>query len=343
MPDMQNGSRTVVVNDALSFSVPDGEIILDAALSQGIALPHQCRGANCGMCKARVREGSVDNGWSLGLAISGEELAEGYCLMCQARPTSGSVRLETVQPLPGGDGSPVMSFDARVLCNTSLTPRVKRVVLEVPAELDFAAGAGAYVELELPGLAPNRRYSLAAGPARSGHIELLVAKHPGGAASGYIHEMLRPGDVVPVSGPYGTCRLPEGEGPVLGLAGGTGLAPVLSIMEDALARGDASPMRLMLSVRDDSELMLLDRLSGLARSHANFSYALLVTEAPSRFCNRRQYAPSWLREEYPRLAGWRAVIGGSPGFVAACSDTCVSMAMAQEHISSDSFSPVAAA
>jgi len=336
-----NMSRTILVNEAIRFGVPEGEIILDAALSQGVVLPHQCRGASCGMCKARVTQGMVDNGWSLGLAISDQEIAEGFCLMCQARPLSAEVHLRTVQPIPGGEGSAVQSFEARVLCNTPLTPRVRRLVLQASEPLRFEAPAGAYVELALPGLSPHRRYSLATVPSSDGLIELLVARHPGGAASGHIHDLLQPGDSVGVTGPYGTCRLPEGEGPVLGLAGGTGLAPVLSIMEDALAHGDTSPMTLLFSVRDDAELMLMDRLAGLARAHPNFRYALLVTEARSRFCTKQQYAPSWLRENHGSLAGARAVIGGSPGFVAACSDTCIALGMASTAISADSFTPVA--
>jgi len=100
-------------------------------------------------------------------------------------------------------------------------------------------------------------------------------------------------------------------------------------------------MTLLFSVRDDAELMLMDRLAGLARAHPNFRYALLVTEARSRFCMKQQYAPSWLRENHGSLAGARAVIGGSPGFVAACSDTCIALGMESTAISADSFTPVA--
>eukprot|EP01034_Spumella_vulgaris_P014996 gene14996-19163_t len=81
-------AKEPVLNNGRRFNMPRSECILDAALSQGIALPHQCRGASCGMCKARVTQGTVDNGWSLGLAISDQEIAEGFCLMCQARPLS---------------------------------------------------------------------------------------------------------------------------------------------------------------------------------------------------------------------------------------------------------------
>ena len=320
--------------------MPGGEIILDAALSQGVALPHQCRGASCGTCKAKVLEGAVDHGWALGLAITDQEQSDGFCLMCQARPITDRLTLETVQPLPGSDAAPIVSFDAQVLTNEPITPRVRRLVLEVPREVSFRANAGSYLELALPGVFPNRRYSLSTVRAEQALIELLVARHPDGVASCYVHDILQPGDFVGVRGPFGTCHLPAGSGPVLGLAGGTGLAPVFSILEQALLLGDTSPMTLLLSVREDSELMLLDRLAGLSRAHENFRYVPLVTETASRFCTRRQYAPSWLREQFTDLSQYRAVVGGSPGFVLACSDACITQGMPRAAISADSFTAV---
>lgn len=332
-------SRSVIVNGKISFSVPDGEIILDAALSQGIPLPHQCRGASCGTCKARVLEGSVDNGWSFGLAISDEELKEGFCLLCQARPTTELVRVETVRPMEEMASSKVVAFDAQVVRNEAISPRVRHLVLRAPEASGFAAKAGSYVEVGIPGVVSNRKYSVATVP-REGLIELLVSRHPQGKASGYIHEALAEGDYVRVSGPFGTCCMPAGTGPVLGLAGGTGLAPVISIMEAALREGDKSAMRLMLSVREDEELIFVRRLARLKEEHLNFDFYLLVTDCPSQFCAKQQFAPSWLRDEYQTLDGWRAVIGGSPGFVHACTDVCRSLGMRADDISSDSFESV---
>ena len=78
----------------------------------------------------------------------------------------------------------------------------------------------------------------------------------------------------------------------------------------------------------------------LRRRHPAFTFHVLVTEAPSRFCAKRQYMPEWLREHYPSLVGHRAVIGGSPGFVQASADTCVALGMAADAIATDSFTPV---
>lgn len=330
-----------VLNNGRRFNMPRSECILDAALSQGIALPHQCRGASCGECKAQVVEGRVDHGWALGFAITDAEKEDGYCLTCQAKPLTPQLRIRTLRE-PAGAAPPVRQIHAQVVANTPLTPRVSRVVLSPSAGESLAYEAGDYAELVLPGVAPNRMYSFATPPRGDGLMEFFIARHPGGAASGYVRDQLRLGDHVELRGPFGTCRMPPGQGPVIAMAGGTGLAPVLAIIDQSLRSGGTQPHTLVLSVRDDEEVFALDRLQGLAGTYPHFSYHLLVTDAPSRFCVKQQFAPAWLRERYTDLSTTRAVIGGSPGFVQACSDACSALGMAPGAIATDSFTPLAA-
>jgi CDP-4-dehydro-6-deoxyglucose reductase len=329
-----------VENTGASFRMPRSECILDAALAQGIALPHQCRGASCGECKARVLEGRVDHGWSLGFAITDAEKDEGYCLACQAKPLTPRLRIRTVRD-PAGAAA-VRQITAKVVANTPLTPRVSRLVLAPTPGESLPHEAGDYAELVLPGIQPNRMYSFAAAPQPRGLLEFFIARHPHGLASGYVRDRLRLGDHVELRGPFGTCRMPPGAGPVIGLAGGTGLAPVLAIVEHSLRGGSPEPHTLVLSVRDDDEVFALDRLHALSLAYPNFSYHLLVTDAPSRFCPARMLLPQWLRERHASLAGSRAVIGGSPGFVQACTEACLALGMQQQGIATDSFTPLAA-
>lgn len=328
-----------VQNNGATFEVPPGESILDAALAKGIRLPHQCRGASCGECKAQVLEGKVDHGWALGFAITEAEKAEGYCLTCQARPLTPALTIRTLRQPDGGN--PVRQLDVMVVANTPLTPRVSRLVLAPESGDRLAHAAGDFVELVLPGVTPNRMYSFASAPRDDGLIELYVARHPHGSASGYVRDRLRTGDHVALRGPFGSCRMPEGRGPVYGLAGGTGLAPVLAILEHSLQCGATHPHTLVLSVREDAEVFALDRLAGLAARHPQFAYEILVTDAPSRFCARRRLAPEWVAEARSSMEGARAVIGGSPGFVQACVQACVARGMAPEAIATDSFTPTA--
>ncbi|VVE20755.1 2Fe-2S iron-sulfur cluster-binding protein [Pandoraea terrigena] len=334
--------EVTVLNTGAKFSVNQADIILDGALAQGIALPHQCRGASCGTCKVKVAQGAVDHGWSLGLAISDDEKAQGYCLLCQARALTPTLKIE----LPVGDDVDAQTptvFSSEVLSTVNLTPKVKRVVLAAPVDAGFTYPAGAYVEVAIPGVAPNRMYSLAAADENTGILELFVSRHPSGLASGFIHDELKVGDRIQVRGPFGTCRLPQGDGPVVGLAGGTGLAPVLAIFEDALARGVSDAMLLMLSVREVQEIFALDRLETLTRRYQHFRYQIVVTEEVSRYTAEPMLAPLWIQQTFSSMASHRAVISGSPGFVRACVQACMALGLAADRLSTDSFASSGAA
>ena len=115
----------------------------------------------------------------------------------------------------------------------------------------------------------------------------------------------------------------------------------ISNLEHGKVNPAHSTVLRLLSVREDEEVFALDRLQSLAGSHPQFSYHVLVTDAPTRFCAKQQFAPAWLKERFTDLRNARAVIGGSPGFVQACSDACTALGMAQGAIATDSFTPLA--
>lgn len=333
-----NQCEILVQNAGVRFVISKDDSILDGALAQGVKLPHQCRGASCGECKSRVIRGEVNHGWALGFAITDEEKDQGFCLMCQARPVSDHLELVTVKPMPSATQGP-KSIQVEVVALTRLTPRVSRLVLSQAAGDSFRYEAGDYAELVLPGIQPNRMYSFAGPPRSDGLLEFFVALHPSGKASQYVTNELLVGDLIQVCGPFGSCRMPEGEGPVVGLAGGTGLAPVLAIFEESLSKGSKDAHHLLLSVREDKELFALDRLRGLVNRHDNFGFDVLVTDEPSRFCVAKEYAPQWLKRKYRSLADSRAVIGGSPGFVEACVGACAALGMPAGKMATDSFNP----
>lgn len=327
--------EVLVRNNGVRFMVKNGDCILDAALEQGVPLPHQCRGASCGECKSRVHVGSVDHGWSLGFAITEEEKAEGFCLACQAKPLTDFVEIETVRPMRRA--AAVVETAATVLAAVPVSARVVRLTLA--PEKDVKYEAGSYAEVVIPGVKPNRVYSFTAPPGPDRLLEFFVALHPGGKASEYIHKTLKTGDRVALKAPFGSCRMPTGSGPVLGLAGGTGLAPVLAIFEDSLEAGSLDKHVLAFSVREDAEIFALDRLESLARRFPQFSYELVVTDAPSRHSEVQQFVAQWMQEKFKTLTGYRAVIGGSPGFVKACSEKCRELGMNEADMATDSFNP----
>ncbi len=344
------GCRVTVVNTGQSFDCPAGELILDAGLAAGLGLPHNCRGGACGTCKSTVLEGEVDHGWVMSFAISEDEKAAGKCLICQSKPLTPTLVIRTDGAMSATEAAPPAPIEAvaTVLAAEPLTPSVRRLVLALAPDVRFHYRAGMHVELRTPGAARPRTYSIASAPddqglPPDGLLEFFVTRHEGGQASGWLHAPERLGGPVQIHGPYGTFRLPATvSGPVLCLAGGSGLAPILAIVRRALASGFTDPLRLIFSIRDRSEVFALDALHALARRFSQFSYTVTLTRAgtvepPAGW--RRGRVPDWLADELPDLSAWHVLAAGPPGFVDAAVAKAKHLGALSERILTDSFTP----
>ncbi|MBL8837570.1 MAG: 2Fe-2S iron-sulfur cluster binding domain-containing protein [Alphaproteobacteria bacterium] len=343
---MADSAAVTILNTGESYLCPPDVALLDAGLAAGLHIPHSCRGGACGTCKARVVEGTVDHGWVMSFAITDEEKAEGYCLTCQSKPTSARVALRMVNDMVPRAAAPTVvpsEFEATVLAAHRVTPTVMRVVLAVPAGMRFAFNAGQNLEFVVPGLVQPRPYSIVEAPGADGtppvgQLSFYVTRHDRGHASGWLHDNLRTGDAIQVRGPYGEFHLPAGDGPLFGLAGGTGLSPVLSLMADALAAGFAGPARLMVSVRDRREIFAFDALSALARAYPNFGARFTLTReasVPAPWLSGR--ITDLLARDRPDLSGARVLIAGAPAFVDAVRSAAITCAAAPASIAVDSF------
>lgn len=333
-----------VANTGERYTCPPDTLLLDAALDAGLAMPHSCRGGACGTCKAQVLEGAVDHGWALSFAITDEEKAAGYCLCCQSKPASETVTLRMVNEMHAASGPAIVpaAFEAEVVASEAVSTSVRRLVIQPPAGMRFVFHAGQNLEFTVPELAAPRPYSIANAPmgdgtARDGMLEFFIARYDEGRASVWLHAR-QVGDRVAVKGPYGSFTLPEGEGPILACAGGTGLAPILSVVTAALEQGFAAPVRLLVSVRDRREVFAYDRLAALARRHSNLGVIWCLTrETPAEGPWRAGRIPAILAADQPDLSAARVLIAGAPAFVEAVSAAC--LARGASRIAVDSFLP----
>lgn len=339
--------RVTVANSGQTFNCPRAELILDAGLEAGIGLPHNCRGGACGTCKSQILEGEVDHGWVMTFAISDDEKAAGKCLICQSRPLTPTLVIRTDNAVAGAEEVPPAPLEARgqLLASEPLTPSIRRLVIALPAGIRFRYRAGMHVEVRTPGVAKPRTYSIATAPdddglPTDGLLEFFVTRHDQGQASGWLHRAAL-GAAIDLHGPYGTFGLPkDAAGPVLCLAGGSGLAPLLSIARRALAAGFGHPMTLILSVRDRTEAFALDALHALAHRHANFSYQVTLTRADEAAPGwRLGRIPDWLDKDSPDLAAWHVLAAGPPTFVDACVAKAQALGAAPDRILTDSFTP----
>jgi NAD(P)H-flavin reductase/ferredoxin len=251
------------------------ETILFAGLRAGLALPYECASGGCGTCRARLVAGQVASRWPGATGLSERDRRKGdRILMCQSVPI-GTSRLR----VPIRDARPGEPRPARLVGRLAerelLTADIARLVIGTARPLPYLPGQ--FVQLEFAD-GVRRAYSMT-HPRRQHDqttLELLVRAKPGGAASGWLFSRLQPGAVLTVEGPYGrSYAQSRPDRPVVCLAGGTGLAPVLAIAGQLTAEAPDRSLCLYVGARRVEDLVLTERLTALADSGAG---VILVTE-----------------------------------------------------------------
>jgi benzoate/toluate 1,2-dioxygenase reductase subunit len=237
----------------------DDEKVTDAAFRQKINLPMDCRDGVCGTCKCFVEKGEYELEFYMDESMSEEEAAEGYALTCQMTPESDCVvRVPASSALcktaPETVEGEVLGVER--LSETSFGLRVK-----LARPMGFLPGQ--YVNLTVPGTDTHRSYSFSSAPGQQ-EARFLIRNLPGGAMSGYLAERATPGDTMTLTGPMGAFYLRPIARPQLWLAGGTGLAPFLSMLEQVAEQGADQPITLCYAVTRAADLVELERVRALA-------------------------------------------------------------------------------
>lgn len=262
-----------------TFEVGANETILERALKEGIAYPHDCTVGTCGSCRSRLIEGSVDAITPFGYTLSREELEQNYILACQALPR-GDVTVEidvAEREMPAPRGS-----TARIVAIADLTHDIRKVTWEAETPIDYVAGQ--YMNIAWPGSPGHRSYSFCEAPAPGGRQKLsaFVRRVPGGAFS----ELLFGGDAqtqpFEIDCPHGNFWLRDSEAPMLCIAGGSGLSPLISLLEDAADRGVARDVALLFGGRAERDLYCADEIAAIGRRwKGRFAYWPALSETPA--------------------------------------------------------------
>lgn len=252
----------------LSFDCPDSTNIVDAAERAGITIPASCRSGTCGACRGTCRSGTFEMPRASDQALPAADRAAGGVLLCQTFPHSDldlAIDAEASRLTAG----PPPERQARILANDDIGGQVRRLVLEL---LSDAAGdlgpsfePGQFMELEIPGTRTTRAYSLANAPNWDGRLEFLIRLRPDGAFSTWLRDGARIDGTLTVIGPKGQFGLRPGSlAPRRFIAGGTGVAPMLSMLRWMAEFGESNPSKLYFGVNAQTDLFALDDLAELA-------------------------------------------------------------------------------
>ncbi|MBS0561479.1 MAG: ring-hydroxylating dioxygenase ferredoxin reductase family protein [Proteobacteria bacterium] len=254
----------------------DGDTVADASYRAGINIPLDCRDGACGTCKCRVESGRFDGGSYIEDALTGEEAASGLALACQMRPHTDLVlAIAASSDVCKTRGQ---SFATTLRAVERLSPTSIAFTLDKPAGLAFLPGQ--YVNLAIPGTEERRSYSFSSAPSDD-TLSFLVRDIPQGRMSTWLREAAAPGAAMTFTGPSGAFYLRDPVRPLLFLAGGTGLAPFLSMLGKLAAQGCAQPMHLIYGVTNDADLVEITRLQDYAARIPGFTFTTCVADPAS--------------------------------------------------------------
>lgn len=323
-----------------TIEVEEGQPMLDAALRAGIYIPHACCHGLCGTCKVEVLEGEIEHGEASSFALMDFERDEGKTLACCATMESDVVIEADVDEEPDAEVIPVKDFPGKISRIETLTPTIKGIWIELDDPIHFQAGQ--YVTVNIPTLDIGRPFSIAGAPSGSRKaIELNVRIVPGGPGTTYLHEKLKVGDPVTISGPYGRFFVRKSAGvPIVFMAGGSGLSSPRSMMLDLLESDNELPITLVYGQRTREELYYHDEFLALAETHSNFTYVPALSDEPegTDWQGFRGYVHEAAKAHFDNdFRDRKAYLCGPPKMIDACITTLMQGRLFERDIYTEKF------
>ena len=331
-------NHTITIEgDPQTVPAEDGETILAAALRNGVGFAYSCEAGNCGTCKCEYVSGEIFELEYSEHALSVAERARNVVLACRTQVWSDvQIRRLSAEEFVV---HPSRVMQCRVTDIAGLTHDVLRLRFEIETGGPFTFSAGQFAKLEFAfaGHLP-RDYSMANAPGEPGlefHLRVLT-----GGVSGLVRDQLKVGDRVRISGPFGTSYLrAQHSGPIIAVAGGTGLAPIRSIVGGALAAGVPGPIHLYFGVRHERDVYGEEELREWQNRHPNLHVHVVLSEpeAPVEGPRRTGLVTDAVRADFASLAGFHAYLAGPPAMVDAANEVLREKGLGARDIHADAF------
>jgi len=322
------------------FEVPSGQTMLEAALANGIPFPHNCTVGTCGSCKCKLKAGRVSALSDFGYTLSQQEIAAGFILACQAIPKDPLTQVEVESQAL--DAPTPEKFTGKLVDTQTLTHDIMRITVELDRPIKFIAGQ--YANLKSPNISRARNYSFADAPDRDGRaaVNFFIRKVPGGA---FTEELFggRLKDVpLDVEGPHGAFHLHPGVAPMICIAGGSGLAPLLSLLEAGVKDRVKRPCAFLFGARTQADLYALEQIQTIASSWADkfvFMPVLSHEPADSSWTGARGLVTQFITDAMPGIdwSGAEGYMCGPPGMIDAGIASMTETGMQLDKIFYDKF------
>jgi len=320
------------------FHTERDESVLAAALRSHINLPHSCRSGHCASCRAQLVSGTVAYPDGPPLGLTAGEAAAGMVLLCRARATSDLVvEARAVHPVTDVE---IKSLPCRIETRELLAPDVLRLRLRLPAVESFRFQAGQYLDVLLEG-GQRRSFSIASPPHDAARLELHVRHVPGGGFTGRLFAHEGPGALLRIEGPIGQFVYTEAVTPVIFIAGGTGFAPVKSMLRHALERAAPRDIWFYWGARTPIDLYEEPLVREWAAAHPRLRFTAVLSETGMDARGAGRHAGGWVHEAVlarnPDLSGFDVYAAGPPAMIEAIRAQFPAQGLAADRLHFDSF------
>lgn len=333
------GPCEITLNGSRKLTVQGGKSLLSSLQEQKIFLPSACGGrGTCGVCKVKVLKGGGPLLPTETPLLTRQEQESNVRLSCQVK-VRGPLAVEIPEEL-----FRVRPYQARCSRIEDLTVDMKRFTFELtdPETIEFTAGQ--YIQLQCPPYKGNpeevwRAYSLASDPRQTHQIDLIIRRVPGGICTTWCFEYLHKGDAVRMSGPYGDFYLRQTDSPKIFIAGGSGIAPFVSILWQMQNSGDTRQVVFYFGANRQEDLCLLEEMKHFEQNLANFRFVpVIANPSPTGgWSGRTGLVTEAVQRDFERLDGWEGYLCGGPGMIEAAVRVLNNLGIPNEKIFFDKF------
>ena len=318
------------------FTVKKDELILDAALRQDISFPYGCRNGACGNCLGKIISGDISYPEGLPVSLSEEDQAKGDALFCSAIAESS---LEIEVPEIADNEVEVQILPARITLLHKLSHDVMEMELALPKGKRLQFNAGQYIEFLLKD-DKKRAFSLANSPIDDENLKLHLRLIEGGLFTTYVFNGMKEKTLVRIHGPLGTFFIRgDSERPLIFIAGGTGFAPIKSMVEQLIAEDNQREIHFYWGVRAKEDLYSNELAEKWTEEYKNIHYipVLSIPKESDQWQGREGFVHQAVADDFSDLSGFDVYMAGPPPMIHAAKAQFNQQGLPNEQIFSDAF------
>jgi len=331
-----SSQKTITINGDTQIVVYGDDTVLSTLAQNKVFIPSACGGkATCGTCKFRLVGDVPGVKPTEQPFLSPKEVEDGVRLSCQQKVTENMQIALPTELLSARDFETVVE----VVKQLTYDIRLVRFKLIEPNTVDFRPGQ--FMQIKVPGIEVVRAYSLASNPSDKTYVEMIIRYVPNGQATTFVHKALEEGDKITLTGPFGDFFLQENsDKPIVCIAGGSGKAPIRSILFRLKELGMTRKVKYFFGARAVRDLYYTEELMALQKEFPNFEYIPALSDPLEE--DNWKGATGLITDVLDRMVGdlsnHEAYLCGSPGMINACINVLNKHDIKKENVYYDKFS-----